>query len=98
MKIGIITIWQSNNNYGQLLQLWALQHYLKMQGHNPFLIRYDVNAVCQKKERLRRVVGVYTLVSKIIKLYSILRNRYNFFVDKKENLMNLKLSIYKVLI
>ena len=83
MKIGIITIWQSNNNYGQLLQLWALQHYLKMQGHNPFLIRYDVNTVCQKKERLRRVVRVYTLVSKIIKLYSILRNRYNFFVDKK---------------
>ena len=34
-----------------------------MQGHNPFLIRYDVNTVCQKKERLRRVVRVYTLVS-----------------------------------
>lgn len=55
MKIGIITIWQSNNNYGQLLQLWALQHYLKMQGHNPFLIRYDVNAVCQIRGTERSV-------------------------------------------
>ena len=54
MKIGIITIWQSNNNYGQLLQLWALQHYLKMQGHNPFLIRYDVNTVCQKKREAKK--------------------------------------------
>jgi UDP-galactose-lipooligosaccharide galactosyltransferase len=40
MKIGIITFWDSQDNYGQLLQCFALQHYLKQQGHEPFLIRY----------------------------------------------------------
>lgn len=40
MRIGIITYWQSNDNYGQQLQCWALQHYLKLNGHDPFLIRF----------------------------------------------------------
>ena len=40
MKIGIITFWQTRDNYGQMLQCWALQHALKQMGHEPFLIRY----------------------------------------------------------
>ena len=40
MKIGIVTFWQSDDNYGQLLQCWALQQYLRNLGHDPFLIRY----------------------------------------------------------
>ena len=38
-KIGIITYWESNDNYGQQLQCWALQHYLRERGYNAFLIR-----------------------------------------------------------
>lgn len=40
MRIGIVTFWQSDDNYGQQLQCWALQRYLKKLGHEPFLIRY----------------------------------------------------------
>ena len=40
MRIGIVTFWQSGDNYGQQLQCWALQRYLKGIGHEPFLIRY----------------------------------------------------------
>lgn len=40
MKIGVMTFWQSHDNYGQLLQSWALQQYLKNNGHSPYLIRY----------------------------------------------------------
>jgi len=40
MKIGIITYWNSNDNYGQVLQCYALQQYLINQGHDTFLIRY----------------------------------------------------------
>ena len=40
MRIGIVTFWQSDDNYGQQLQCWALQRYLKRLGHEPFLIRY----------------------------------------------------------
>ncbi len=40
MRIGIVTFWHSDDNYGQQLQCWALQRYLKKLGHEPFLIRY----------------------------------------------------------
>ncbi|WP_028298770.1 polysaccharide pyruvyl transferase family protein [Olivibacter sitiensis] len=35
-----MTFWESKNNYGQILQLFALQQYLKKLGHDPFLIRF----------------------------------------------------------
>jgi len=41
MKIGIMTFWWSNDNYGQQLQCYALQKYLRDAGHDVFLIRYD---------------------------------------------------------
>lgn len=41
MKIGVITYWQSYDNYGQILQAWALQQYLIDLGHEAFIIRYD---------------------------------------------------------
>ncbi len=40
MKIGIITHWTGKDNYGQVLQCYALQQHLKKEGHHPFLIRY----------------------------------------------------------
>lgn len=40
MKIGIVTYWNTSSNYGQVLQCYALQAYLKDMGHEPFLIRY----------------------------------------------------------
>lgn len=36
-----MTFWFSNDNYGQLLQCYALQKFLRDLGHEPFLIRYD---------------------------------------------------------
>lgn len=40
MQIGITTFWQTSDNYGQQLQMWALQQHLREEGHQPFLIRY----------------------------------------------------------
>lgn len=40
MKISIITFWQSLDNYGQILQCYALQEVLRLQCHQPELIRY----------------------------------------------------------
>ena len=44
MKIGIVTYWKSADNYGEQLQNYALQEYLRGLGHEPFLIRYDYEA------------------------------------------------------
>lgn len=40
MKIGIMTFWWSQDNYGQLLQCYALQKYLRDVGHDAYLIRF----------------------------------------------------------
>lgn len=43
MKIGILTYWWASDNYGQLLQCYALQKYLRDLGHDAFIIRYNYN-------------------------------------------------------
>lgn len=40
MKIGIVTYWNSVDNYGQQLQCYALQTLLRNWGHDAYLIRY----------------------------------------------------------
>ena len=40
MKVAIITFFQSQDNYGQLLQCYALQKVLRQMGHKPYLICY----------------------------------------------------------
>ncbi len=49
MKIGIMTYWKSSCNYGEQLQNYALQEYLRELGHEAFLIRYDYD-----NDRIRR--------------------------------------------
>lgn len=39
MKIGILTFWKTEDNYGQLLQCYATQTYLQSLGHDTFLIK-----------------------------------------------------------
>lgn len=41
MKIGVITFSQTKDNYGQILQCYAMQKFLKGLGHEPFLIQYQ---------------------------------------------------------
>lgn len=40
MKIGIISYWDTQHNYGQLLQCYAMQQLVKKLGHEPKHIRY----------------------------------------------------------
>lgn len=54
-KIGIVTWWESQDNYGQQLQHWAMQHYLKKCGHAPFLIRYSLQPSPSKKKAIKRI-------------------------------------------
>lgn len=62
MKIGIVTFWQSQDNYGQLLQCWALQQFLKQLGHEPFLIRYSQQG--EKKSFAKKIWSLLKLVLK----------------------------------
>lgn len=65
MKIAILTQ-PLHNNYGGLLQAFALQHYLKNQGH-------DVLTVDFSKENKPRYFGIKTIIGNIIRKYVLLR-------------------------
>lgn len=50
--IGILTLWESSDNYGQQLQCWALQRELVKLGQSPYLIRYDTSLKIGGKAKL----------------------------------------------
>ena len=73
MRIGIITLWQSNDNYGQQLQCWALQQALLKLGHEPYLIRYDIDGRINNTKKplwkkILKVVLLYPLIKKLIRI------------------------------
>lgn len=51
MKIGIVTYWNTYDNYGTVLQYYALQTYLKKLGHEPYLIRDNFRGSTKDKIR-----------------------------------------------
>ncbi len=65
MKIAILTQ-PLHNNYGGLLQAFALQHHLKNQGH-------DVLTVDFSKANKPRFFGIKTIIGNIIRKYMLWR-------------------------
>lgn len=87
MRIGIITLWQSSDNYGQQLQCWALQQQLLKMGHEPYLIRYDIE---------HRVLYKTPWWKKLIKLM-LLYPVYKRLKNRKQNKEEKKLIEYNAL-
>lgn len=85
MKIGIITLWQSSDNYGQQLQCWALQQILIALGHQPYLIRYDIEG-----RKCKRKSSLYRKLLKVILIYPLLKT----YVRKKQRIKEKQLSEY----
>ncbi len=79
MKIGIITYWTSNDNYGQALQCWALQEFLRKNGHKPFLIRYSRKNPIKSKITLSKVVRILFHLPKYIKLRDIAQKKQKYY-------------------
>lgn len=80
-KVGILTYWTSKDNYGQILQCYALQQVLIKIGTEPFLIKY----LPFKKQR--------SIIEKVIKSISIYRIKYYFSKQhkmEKENALLIK--------
>lgn len=87
MKIGVITFWQANDNYGQLLQAWALQQYLCAKGHEAFIIRYDFKnrEIVQSRNLMRKML-------KILLIYPIILHIKSKIEAKKNAKIALKLE------
>lgn len=41
LRIGVMTLWNSSDNYGQIIQGYALQRYLEQQHCDAFIIRFS---------------------------------------------------------
>ena len=82
MKIGIITLWQSSDNYGQQLQCWALQQELIKLGHDPYLIRYDVEYRTRNNKS-----PLWKKVLKLLLIYPVIKSLKRRKINKKERLL-----------
>lgn len=93
MKVGVVTF-HSANNYGAILQTWALQKVLKDMGMNSGIINYHPDIIdglydpMQLKEGLERQIKKSTLyirnrksLIRYNKFRSFLRENYNLIGD-----------------
>lgn len=82
MKIGIITLWQSSDNYGQQLQCWALQQELIKLGHDPYLIRYDVEYRTRNNKS-----PLWKKALKLVLIYPVIKSLKRRKIREKEQLL-----------
>lgn len=65
MKIGVLTHSGTDDNYGQILQAFALQKYLAGKGHDVFLIKYSSDND-KSKERFVLLKNMIRFVLRIV--------------------------------
>ena len=83
MKIGILTLWWSEDNYGQLLQCYAMQKCLQDMGHYVYLIRYHPLNDYVKSSIRRKILKVFNPVS--LYNYLLFKRRENLNRREKRN-------------
>lgn len=89
-KIGIVTYWDTEENYGQVLQLFALQWQLKKLSYNPYLIRIkhgklptDINQkYAVKTYTFQRIVDALKKRFFKRKKYTVIKRNFQLFKDK----------------
>ena len=73
-EIGIVTTWQLPDNYGSVLQCYALQEVLRQLGANPFLIKYN-RSKAKKISHWLFVLVTFQLRRIIISIIARITNR-----------------------
>lgn len=100
-KVGIVTYWITQSNYGSVLQNYALQTFLHKFDFEPFLIRNDIAVSFSRWKSYKEIFiskGFLSLVSYFIKrfFYNFLslvsfqqkkdsRRKFEDFIDKNLN-------------
>lgn len=84
MKIGIVTYWWSQDNYGQILQCYALQKFLTKIGHEAFLIKYDFTKDIKKQSLFIKLLKAFNIV-KLIKYFKEKKHIANVLKEQSYN-------------
>ena len=79
MKIGIVTFWNSNDNYGQILQVFALYKYLESLGHHCFIVKYSEK---RNSTYLSRIVTFIRLIGNPKDFIASIKRIYKSRSDK----------------
>lgn len=82
-KIGILTQ-HLHNNYGGLLQTYALQKFLRMQGHEAFTVDFTAKFIGSSVIRKPRFWGVKEILLNVVRKYLLRRDVKNIFPITEE--------------
>ena len=83
-KIGILTQ-HLHNNYGGLLQAYALQKFLHMQGHEAFTVDFTAKFIGTTINKKPRFWGVKEILLNVVRKYLLKRNIKSVFpITEKE--------------
>lgn len=72
-KVGIVTLWGTPVNYGQILQAYALSQYIRSLGFETFIVRYkdkDGQAYDSWYKKIKRIITGQKSINTIIKRYT----------------------------
>lgn len=94
MKIGILTFHDSNDNYGQLLQCFAVETFLKEHGHEPFLIEYNRFNDMKTKNIIKLLVKKIIHKDNKISDYTSIDRGFNAFRKKYIQSYRIKYDSY----
>lgn len=93
-KVGIISYWDTQSNYGQILQGVALQYILKFLGYNPVTIRYILPT--EKPNKVSILHKIKKLIKDDISIFERIKSRLNQLQNKKcQPIYNSNLSVRK---
>lgn len=81
-----MTFWWDEDNYGQTLQCYALQKYLRDAGHDAYLIRYDPRNDFIKSSVWSKIVKAFNP----IELYKFLLHLYKNSLYKKRIIADIR--------
>ncbi len=87
MKIGVMTFWHGNSNYGQIMQCWAMQQFLKRQGHEPYVIRFVPSNYTSP---LKRFFKKILFVEQIRNAREFFLNHHTYHVKKRNRIYDHK--------
>jgi len=83
MNIGIVTFWTSKDNFGQILQLFALQTFLKKYGLSATLIRTsNLNSKTCLKIRIKQNIKTVLDVITRLNFHALGGKKFDLFLKK----------------